>query len=236
MASGTLLVFQEEKLLPDYKAQFESLGYTNVHVTNKKFDALHRVINEVNPRRIFIDSNFYSGGTPYMVGQLIDKFPDKTFNVLSMNHFSDRLAVWFIFHGVKSYLKYSDGKEEFAQGLKRIRAGETVIAPDVQSLIDGIEWPEVKKKADKRQLEVLVLLCNGNLPDVIAEKLNISRRTVDWHIEELFKVFHACCREELIAMAFYLDIVTKDDLCFFDRKMKQVTLPQWAVVQQKMAS
>ena len=167
-----------------------------------------------------------------MVGQLMLSFPKISFNVLSMSYFPDGMAVWFIFHGVKSYVKLSDGVKEFDMSLKQIREGKEVVAPDVQQILDGIDgWPVMKKKADKRQLAVLVQLCNGNLPDVIAKKLQISRRTVDWHIEELFKVFHVCCREELIGLAFYLDIVTKDDLCFFDRKEK-VKLPKWAAVKQ----
>jgi hypothetical protein len=66
--------------------------------------------------------------------------------------------------------------------------------------------------------------------------MHISKRTVDWHIEELKKVYCVQKREELISIAFYLDLVTKDDLCFFDRTNKARVLPNWAVVKQGMAN
>ena len=74
------------------------------------------------------------------------------------------------------------------------------------------------------------MLCNGNSPDDIADCLHISRKTVDWHIDRLKDVFHVHTRDQLMCMAFYLDIVNKDDMCFFSRKAKKVRLPEWRVI------
>jgi len=235
MSGGTLVVSRAVNWHGDIKKRLEGSGFRDVSVTCKEKDALNMLINGVNPRNILIGSNFYRAATPYMVGRMIRDFPKVNFSVISSGYFPDDLAVWFIFRGAKSYVKLADGMEEFRLGLKCIREGISYIAPDVRHIIDGFPGrPEVKDEPDKRQLEVLVMLCNGNRPVDIANKLHVSKRTVDWHIEELCKVFHVRGRDELTGIAFYLDIVTKDDLCFFDRRLKETPLPKWAVIQRTM--
>ena len=230
-----MLVSRLEKLLNHFKTRLEALGYTGVSVTCKEKDALNNVINNVKPRIVLMGSNFYSGATPYMVGRLAGAFPKVNFCVLSTGYFSDTVAARFIFHGAKSYVKLADGIDEFHLGLKYIREGKRYVACDVQRVIDALPaWPEMKTNADKRQFEVLLLLCNGKKPVDIADKLHISRRTVDWHIEELFTVFGVNSREELTATAFYLEVVTKDDLYFINEKQKETRLPEWAGAQRTM--
>ena len=76
------------------------------------------------------------------------------------------------------------------------------------------------------------MLCNGNSPDDIADCLHITRKTVDWHIEQLKKVFHAHNQVQLVGAAFYNDVVTKEDMCFFSRNKNFVKLPKWAEVKK----
>jgi len=188
-------------------------------------------INEVKPKYLIIDSCFYHFATPYMMGQLLSAFPDLVVAAVSLNAFPDDLAMWFIFHGVTTYIKFTDGLEEFRYGLQCFFNGKQYVADSVQALIDNLpELPEVKLNPEKRQIEILIMLCNGNSPEDIAKCLHITRRTVDWHIEEMRNVFHVQNREQLICMAFYLDIVRKEDMCFFTRKAKKVVMPQFALI------
>jgi DNA-binding NarL/FixJ family response regulator len=235
MPGGTLLVSRAVNWFPHFKTRFEVLGFRDVHVTGKEKDALNAVINDVKPKNVLISSNFYDGATPFMVGELIKAFPKVRFSVLSSGYFPDRRAVRFIFNGAKAYVNLADGIEEFHLGLKNIREGNDYVAPDVKKIIDNLPaFPETKSKADKRQLEILVLLCNGKKPAAIADSFHISKRTVDWHIGELCKVFHANSRNELIGIAFYLGVVTKDDLRFFGRGKEKPILPPWAAAQLTM--
>jgi DNA-binding NarL/FixJ family response regulator len=231
MPGGTLLVSRTENWFSFFKTCLEDLGFRDVYVTSKEKDALNTVINDVMPKNVLISSHFYSGATPYMVGQLVKAFPRVRFSVLSGGYFPDRLAAFFIFYGAKAYVKLADGKEELRMGLKNIREGNDYVAPDVKKIIDNLDaYPEIKSKASRRQLEVLVLLCNGKTPINIANNLHISKKTVEGHIRELNKVFHASSRDELVGIAFYLGIVTKDDLCFFGGKNDKLALPSWAAV------
>jgi len=231
VSEGTLLVSRYTPLLTFYRTLFEAWGYSPVSTTDKEKDALNMLINKLKPRYVLIDSCFYSFATPYMMGQLLSAFPSLTIAAITLNSFPDELATRFIFHGVKYYLKLTDGLAEFQHGLQCILEGKNYIAPSVQALIDSLqEWPDVKLKPDRRQFEVLVMLCNGNSPDDIADCLHISRKTVDWHIDRLKDVFHVHTRDQLMCMAFYLDIVNKEDMCFFSRKAKRIEMPKWRVI------
>ncbi|MCL2479843.1 MAG: LuxR C-terminal-related transcriptional regulator [Treponema sp.] len=222
-----------EKLFSYYKTRLEQLGFQNVHVTGEEKDSLNMVLNELKPRLILMGSGFYSAATPYMVGQLKRNFPRINIAVINIDVFPDDMAPWFVWFGAKSYVNWQEGEEEFILGLEEVRQGNTYVAPNVKRLVDSLEGPEIKGKPEKRQMEVLMLLCNGFIPLQIGEKLHISKRTVDWHIEELKKVFGVQTREELISFAFYLDLVTKEDLCFLERKIKIRPLPKWTVIKQR---
>jgi len=151
MKRGVLLVSRYANLLPFYKSFFEELGFMDVHATDKDKDGLNMLINELKPRSIFIDSNFYSIGTPYMVGLLHEMFPGIYITAVNTGDFSENMAVWFIFHGANSYVSLPDGVEELKNGLKRIRNDEDYISPGVKRIIDGLdEWPDCNLKATRR--------------------------------------------------------------------------------------
>jgi len=176
---GALLVSRYTNWFPFFITIFEELGYSDVHVTDKGKDALNMLINEVNHQYLFINSMFYSCATPLMIGKLLWSYPKLHITAVTLlNPYPDNMAMWFIFHGAKSYIKAADGKLEFLQNIRGIREGKAYIVPAVQAIIDGLpEWPEVQSKAAKRQLEVLVMLCNGNSLEELAKSLGISCKT-----------------------------------------------------------
>jgi len=233
MIPSTLLVTRSRNLHSHYKMRLEELGFRNVHVTSEEKDSLNTVINDLKPRLVLLGSCFYKAGTPYMMGQLLQRFPKLNIAIINVHQFPDDFAPFFIWQGAKSYIDAEQGTEEFYLGLDKVLHGDEYISPNIRKILLNTEFPEINDKADKRQLEVLMMLSNGIIPVRIGEQLHISKRTVDWHIEELKKVFCVQNREELISMAFYLDVITKDDLCFFDRNARHKALPKWAIAKQK---
>ena len=233
MIGGTLVVSKSIKLFPYWKKQLEGLGFANVAFTGEEKDSLNMLINEIKPSLIIVESCFYLAATPYMMGRLHKNFPRLNIAVVNLYRFPVSFAPFFIYRGVKSYVDMQEGMDEFFLGLKEIRLGHTYMSPSVKEIIENNEWADTNDRAEQRQLEILIFLCNGTKPEDIAKNLQISRRTVDWHIEEMFKTFDVQSREELISAAFYLDLVTKDDLFFFDRKNKRRPLPKWADVKIK---
>ncbi|MDR0444437.1 MAG: LuxR C-terminal-related transcriptional regulator [Treponema sp.] len=233
MAGGTLLVSRFTNLFPQFKTQLEALGFPDVHVTDTEKDGLNMLINELKPEYFLIGSNFYDCGTPYMMGQLLSVFPTLNIAVVTTSPFSDNIATWFMFHGIKTYVKLSDGVNEFQHALHCYLDGKEYVAPAVQNILDALPiWPTVSLKETKRQKEVLLMLCNGFKIKSIEDDLQIGKVTVEYHIRELMKVFNCQGREELIKIAHCLEIFTKEDLCFNDTKQNKIKLPDWAVTQQ----
>jgi DNA-binding NarL/FixJ family response regulator len=197
MRGGVLLVSRHANLLPFYKTFFEGIGFRDVHTTGKEKDGLNMVINELKPRNIFIESSFYSIATPYMVGLLHKKFRKINITAVTTDDFPDNMAVWFLFHGAKSYVNLLDSVDELKKGLIQIRNGENYISHSVQDIINKItEWPECNSKVTKRQKEILFMICNGYSRERIGEQLHIARTTICFHIQDLLHKFHVHSKEE----------------------------------------
>ena len=235
MAGGTLVVSRAEYLFPYYKEKLEKkFGFKDVTATGAEKDGLNMVINEITPRLLLMDSGFYQAGTPYMVGELLKRFPRLNVAIVSMHDYPLSLAVWFIWHGARSYVNWWEGCDEFCEGLLAVRDGKKYISPHVQGLIERFpEWPDTKSKVSRRQMECLILLCCGLTPERIGEELHISRKTVNNHLDSLYEIFHANSREEMVALAWMLELVRPTDIRFYDRKPFDRPLPDWATVKKK---
>lgn len=235
MPGGTLLVSRAVNWFPHFKERLEAFGFPDVRVTAVEKDGLNMLINELKPDYVLIGSNFYDCGTPYMVGQMLGVFPKLNIAVINTSPFPDAVAVWFVFHGVRFYVKWLDGKEEFHHGLQCILDRKKYIAPDVQAILDGLEeYPVVPLKETKRQKEILLMLCCGFTIKRIEGRLHVCKGTVEHHIRELMKIFNSRGREELIKTVNCLDIFTKNELRFYDTANNIVVLPEWAKTQQRI--
>jgi DNA-binding NarL/FixJ family response regulator len=231
---GVLALSRAAELHTEIKERLEESGFEDVTVTDKKNDALNTVICSKNPRLVMVDSWFYQDGTSYRIGELVMLFPKLNIAVVSVHDFPVSRAPWFIWEGAKSYLSLWDGYEEFHRGLRIVREGKQYISPKVQCLIDHCEeWPDTRSKMTKRQKECLVMLCCGCITDQIGEILHISKRTVYNHLNSLYGVFHVGSREEMIALAWEMELVTPKDIRLYNRKKERRPLPEWAAVKRK---
>jgi DNA-binding NarL/FixJ family response regulator len=152
-----------------------------------------------------------------------------------VHEFPDSIAAWFIFYGVRSYLNLWEGYEEFHKGLQLVRQGAEYISPQVKEIIDLFpEWPNTNNKMTRRLMEILVLLCNGFKAESIGEELHLSRKTVYNHMDRLFNAFNTKNRDELVARAWELELVTQKDIRFLDRRQEPERLPEWATAKQRI--
>jgi DNA-binding NarL/FixJ family response regulator len=235
MPNGTLVVSRANKLYCEIKTILEELDFPDVKTTGEEKDSLNAVINELKPRFVLVASSFYQAATPFRMGQLLKNFPKLNIAAISVQEYPVSLAAWFIWHGVKSYVNLFEGLPEFILGLREVREGKVYISPNVRRLIDLFpEWPKTRDKATKRLLEILVLMCNGFEAESIGEELGITRNTIYSHLDRLYNTFNVHCREEMVALAWELELVTEKDMRFFDRRKKLEPLPEWAAVKQRL--
>jgi DNA-binding NarL/FixJ family response regulator len=221
LKGGTLFISRNINVFSWLESVFEDCGFYGVIPISLDRDALAFKLNELKPKYVFINSEFYSCVTPFMIGGLHKYFPDINISVVNFGNFPDSLAVRFIFHGAKSYLDVNDGIEEFKKGLNIIKTGEKYYSPGVYKLI--IELDEIKKfrsYTTDREWQVLFLICNGFTNEGICFYLSISDKTVETHINSLYKIFDVGNRVNLARKADKLGWINKKELVFNGNDVK----------------
>jgi DNA-binding NarL/FixJ family response regulator len=192
------------------------VGFTDIAVSSCEKDALNYLLAEIKPKLVFIESCFYECATPYMLGRLLRDFPKLKIVAFSVGEFPDDLAMWFYFHGVMSYVNMRDGFVELKRGLTMICSGGKYWTTKVQARIDlRGEMPSPLLDITPREMEVLLFSCNGFLNIETGNNLGIGKRTVEGHKKALYSLFHVRNESELIRVAYSLDLIRKDALCFY---------------------
>ena len=127
-----------------------------------------------------------------------------TILVLSV-HDSSRNLREALAAGADGYLLKSVGGEDLAKGIRAAVAGETVIGQEfVPKLLEDAQRgvPLGRPEITAREQQVLELVADGLGNKEVADRLGISARTAQKHLENLFKKFKVHDRTELVAHAF----------------------------------
>jgi two-component system invasion response regulator UvrY len=216
MTGGTLAVSRDVNNHSHYKKRFEELGFKNINVTAVDKDGLNMVINEQKPRLLIMGSRFYECATPYMIGLLLRRYPGLKIAVVSIFGYPVNLASGLIINGVKSYVNFAEGIDQFYAGLAYIREGRNYISPAVEECMEtGNDNAKPTQELTERQIEGLRLLCNGFTTLEMADVLHISLRTVKFHKSELYNNLKVRNENELIRVAIYLGFIQVDELDFY---------------------
>jgi DNA-binding NarL/FixJ family response regulator len=138
-------------------------------------------------------------------------YPDLKILVLSMH--SNRETVSEIMTAeAEGYILKNTGRKELTQALDRIMDGSTFYSNEVMSIMfDKIKKSkkieqEINPLTD-RELEILILIVQELSSEEIAEKLFISRRTVDTHRKHILQKTKSKTIVSLIKFAFRNDLV-----------------------------
>ncbi len=110
--------------------------------------------------------------------------------------------------GAGGYLLKSATSDELADALRRVRAGEPVFTPSLAGLVlnefrrvAGGEATPAEPKLSPRENEVLKLVAKGYTYREIAEKLFISVKTVQNHVQNILTKLQLKKRYELMRYA-----------------------------------
>jgi len=147
MTGGTLILTRAVKLHNYYKRHLEGMGFKNIFITDVDRDGLNLIIHERKPSLVMIEACFYLRSTPYMMFELLEKFPELNIAAVNIYDFPDEQAKWFILNGVNSYVNMFEGTEEFYRGLENVRDGNYYVSPNIEKCINDMgELP--KPQAD----------------------------------------------------------------------------------------
>lgn len=113
--------------------------------------------------------------------------------------------------GAKGFMLKNSGIDDVEKAIKTIINGHNYFSPEIlESLIKSFGKQEEKEKTSRlteREEEVLFLICKGFSNQEIADKLYLSKRTVDKHRENLLSKTQAKNTAGLVIYAVKNNIV-----------------------------
>lgn len=114
--------------------------------------------------------------------------------------------------GINGYVLKDSESAELKKAIRAIMDGETYIQPSLIPALNAkrLERNEDEEKIDsltRRELEVLKLLAIGMYNKEVAEKLEISERTVKNHVSNIFKKLEVTDRTQAAVFAIRNNLI-----------------------------
>lgn len=147
--------------------------------------------------------------TQELIGKIIARYPG-TRMLLVGNQFSDDVAFPLLRMGVKGLLQHSQLADQLGRAMQSIATGgywvpRTLLSKFVDSVVKkSTRGTSVASRAglSRREKEVIRGLLDNLSNKEIASQLNISERTVKFHVSNLLQKFNVRRRTDLIVLAF----------------------------------
>ncbi len=139
--------------------------------------------------------------------QLLDKIRkdghDTPVVILTMSDTESDLAS-ALRAGVRGYLLKDMAPDDVVDGIRRVAAGEMVVAPSMTMKMIGIlqkgntreDYQNSLRQLTEREREILELLANGSSNKAIARTLGISNDTVKQHVRHILNKLNLSSRVE----------------------------------------
>ena len=184
-------------------------GYAVVATAANGSEALVRAA-AVRPRVVVLDLQIPAPSGVEVTAKLVED--DPTLRVLILSASGEQQDVLeAVKAGSTGYLVKSASREELVSAVARVAAGDTVFTPGLAGLVLGeyrrlSDAPEASvdpgtPRLTERETEVLRLVAKGLSYKQIAERLFLSHRTVQNHVQNTLRKLQLHNRVELVRYA-----------------------------------
>lgn len=114
--------------------------------------------------------------------------------------------------GALGYINKDCSKDELYEAIKAAQIKQLYFSKEVSNVLEGkakikINENDFQLAISEREMEVLRYLCDGMSPKEIAEKLFLSRRTVETHKNNIMQKFGVSTIGKLISISIRSNIV-----------------------------
>ena len=188
MTKTKVYIVDDHKIVIDGIASF-FIGNANFKLIGSALSAqeLFNDLKSLSPNILVLDINL-PGLSGIQISKIITKeYPQIKIIFLSSNTDKDSLND-AIKAGGKGYFSKDVDEEEFFFGLEKLNNGETYFSKGIQSTLFDSYSKQINDNSSyrndiltSREIEVIKLFADGLSFKEIAEKLNISTRTVETH-------------------------------------------------------
>ncbi len=186
----------------------EEAGFQVVATASDGEEALRRA-RAVRPDVVVLDLRLPSVSGVEVTHQLVHADPGVRVLVLSASGERDDVLA-AVKAGATGYLVKSASREEFLSAVHRVAADDTVFTPGLAGLVLGEfrrlaaipagEDPDAPRLTP-REIEVLRLVATGRTYRQIADRLVLSHRTVQNHVQNTLRKLQLHNRVELVRYA-----------------------------------
>ncbi|WP_435111277.1 response regulator [Nocardiopsis synnemataformans] len=211
MASEAIrvLVVDDHPMWRDAVAR--DLGEAGIEVVGTAGDGAKalRIAPAARPTLAVVDLHLPDMSGVELTAGLVALSPPPRVLVLSASGASDDVLA-AVKAGATGYLVKSAGREELLDAVRRVHVGEAVYTPGLAGLVlgeyrrlssaDHSREPEAPELTP-RETEVLRLVAKGLAYKQIAQRLGISHRTVQNHVQNTLTKLHLHNRVELVRYA-----------------------------------
>lgn len=165
---------------------------------------------KINADIIFLDIEMPNINGIEAAKQILDENPETKIIALSM-YSDENYYKPMIVCGVKGFVLKNSDFTEVQDAIVAVLKGETYFSKEIlNSLVKNLSSNQKKSKEEdltNRESEILSLICKGHTNSEISEILNISKRTVDKHRENILLKTETKNTAELIIYALKKGLV-----------------------------
>ncbi len=163
-----------------------------------------RVIGEQRPDVVLLDVHMPGGGGVEVIRRVSATDPSRRFLALSVSDAAeDVIAV--VRAGARGYVTKSISGVELAAAIERVRGGDAVFSPRLAGFVldafaGSVPAAEIDPELDQltmREREVLRMIARGYMYKEVAQRLDISPRTVEAHVSAVLRKLQLSNRHEL---------------------------------------
>ncbi|MCB1231199.1 MAG: response regulator transcription factor [Verrucomicrobiae bacterium] len=189
-AKKRVLVVDDHPLLREgISSLLQSAGYLDVCAQAGTASEAATVIENERPDLVVTDLSLPDRNGLELIRDTLARYPQVLFLVVSM-HDETLYAERVLRAGAKGFIMKDAASDELVDAIEKVLAGEIYVSPKMASLLlrrltgksePSMDQHSILRELTDRELQVFELVGRALSNQAIAEKLNISARTVDAH-------------------------------------------------------
>jgi DNA-binding NarL/FixJ family response regulator len=209
MKEINIIIVDDHKLIREmWKEMFSRNPNLKVIGESGMMQEAIELIKQKRPDLVLLDINL-AGDSGFDAMPLIKKYAPGTQVIVVSMHNQPAYAKKMLRMGAKGYITKNSSSQEIIQAIKTVMDGGKYICDEIkdaltlQVISDEPEEPSVKDLT-LREIEIIKLIKEGLASKEIADRLNISVRTVEVHRYNILKKLKLKARQPSSSLSSFL--------------------------------